>query len=137
MTGELIINDYDAYDRWGVSPSEGAFAALRTPPGKKDRVTNESRLQHGVRHIGTIERWRSREVTLPIHIVGSSDEDINDKYARFVDEVLTPGILKIEHHKAPGVVYKFKYDDCTSYYEDCNIAKFQLRLIETNPADRA
>lgn len=136
MTGELKINDKDAYTEWGVSPSEGAYAALRTPPGKKERVVNESRLQHGVRYEGDVERWAERELTLPIHIVGSGQTDLNRKYDAFVRDVLEPGVLTIEHAMNPGVRYKCLYVACSSYYEDCGIAKFQLRLREPNPNDR-
>lgn len=137
MTGELYINDLDAYKEWGISPSEGAYTALRTPPSKKERVVNNSRLQHGTRYIGDVERWDEREITLPIHIVAGSEEDLNRKYDRFVREVLEPGKLDIRHGLNPDITYKCLYEGCSSYFEACGIAKFQLRLVEPNPNDRA
>lgn len=137
MTGELTINGWDAYSRWGISPSDGAFVALRTPPEKKERVKNVSRLQHGSRYVGDVERYDERQITLPLHIVASSAEDLCKKFDKFATEVLDGGRLEIVHHIAPDVRYKCLYIGCANYVESCGIAKFQLKLVEPNPTDRS
>lgn len=137
MKGEMFINGDDAYDKWGISPSEGAFVALRTPPDKKERVKNVSRLQHGTRYPDSVERYAERQLTLPLHIVGSNTEDLCQKFDLFATEVLDGGYLEIVHHITPLVKYKCLYLGCANYTESCGIAKFQLKLVEPNPTDRS
>ena len=134
--GLLYINGNDAYTTWGISLSDTAMSALMTPPAPKDRITNESRLEHGRRVINDNPKKAAREVTLDMHMTAASSADFLTRYAAFCS-VLADGQLNITTAYQPNVTYKMLYVSCTQYSEFLfKVAKFSLRLLEPNPNDR-
>lgn len=133
--GQLIINGMDAFAMWGVSLSDGAKAVLMQPVALKERVSNESRLEHGKRYINTATKKASREFTLEMHMTSSSWSDYLAKYAAW-NEMLMNGTLNIVTSWQAGVVYKCLYVSCTQFAEYGGLAKFAIRLVEPNPDDR-
>lgn len=133
--GQLYINGNDAYTLWGVSLSDGAKAVLMQPVALKERVVNESRLEDGKRYINTASKVASREFTLEMHMTSSSWSDYLAKYAAW-NEMLKNGTLNIATSWQAGVVYKCLYVSCAQFAEYGGLAKFAIRLVEPNPADR-
>lgn len=134
--GVLYINGNDAYTTWGISLSDTAVSALITPPALKDRVTNESRLEHGRRVINDNPKKMAREVTLDMHMTAASSTEFLTRYAQFCN-VLENGQLNITTTYQPNVTYKMLYLSCTQYSEfHRQLAKFSLRLLEPNTNDR-
>lgn len=134
--GQLYINGHDAYTTWGVSLSDGAKAVLMQPVSLKERVSNESRLEHGKRYINTMLKKDSREFTLEMHMTSKSWSDYLTKYAAW-NNLLMGGELNIRTSWQSGVVYKCLYVSCAQFAEYAGLAKFALRLIEPNPNDRS
>ena len=134
--GQLYINGQDAYTTWGVSLSDGAKAVLMQPVPLKERVSNESRLEHGKRYINTMLKKDSREFTLEMHMTSKSWNDYLAKYAAWND-MLMSGVLNISTSWQNRVVYKCLYVSCAQFAEYGGLAKFALRLIEPNPNDRS
>lgn len=134
--GVLYINGNDAYTTWGISLSDTAVSALITPPALKDRITNESRLEHGRRVINDNPKKMAREVTLDMHMTAASSTEFLTRYAQFCS-VLENGQLNITTAYQPNVTYKMLYLSCTQYSEfHRQLAKFSLRLLEPNTNDR-
>lgn len=136
MTGDLTINGKDAYTYWGVSLSDGAVAALLAPPSLKDFPNNESRLEHGTRHVVQNPKWAQREVTLEIHMVAQSLGAMLVLYPSFCTE-LSGGEIVLHTALIPDMTFRFIYQSCSQFSQLNGIAKFSLKLIEPNPANRA
>lgn len=135
--GELFINGSDAYSTWGISLSETALSALMTPSSVKERVANESRLEHGKRVVNTNVKTAFREVTLEMHLTAQSKAEFLTRYANFCS-VLEQGQLNIRTSYQQGVVYKMLYVSCSQFSEfNLRLAKFSLRLLEPNTKDRS
>ena len=108
-----------------------------TPPQMKDRISNESRLEHGTRYMNHLPRVQQRDVTLEIHFTASSNGEFMRRYQSFSRE-LEKGELAITTSFQPGVVYRMLYVSCNQFTPFMRrIAKFSLKLVEPNPKDRS
>ena len=87
MTGELYINEKDAYTTWGVNMGEGFLDAIDAPLPMKEYVEDESRLEDGIRIDTGNPKVDSREITLGFTIMGSSETDYRSKKAAFQTEL--------------------------------------------------
>lgn len=138
MEGMLIINGIDALATWGIDIEDGGISALLTPAPAKDYITNNSRIEHGVRLVNENPRYNSRQITIPIYLLADSQNDFFEKYYNFC-KVLEGGKLEISL-KIKGqenVVYKCYYQSCTQFQQLMyGMAKFSLKLIEPDPTDR-
>lgn len=136
MKGELTINGYDAYSTWGVGLEDGAMEALMTPLSMKEDIVNESRLEHGKRHMTVGNHVDEREITLPIHLVASSKQQYLARYRKFC-EMLERQTVEISTKHEKGVVYRCRYKSCQQFRQFLSgMAVFALRLVEPNPKDR-
>lgn len=137
MKGDLYINDKDAYASWGVFLSDEAVSTLMTPAPVKDRISNNSALEHGVRYITGTAKVNERELTLIIYLRASSKAEFLTRYQSFCEELKT-GNLDIRTKYQTDVVYRCIYQSCTSFSEfNFGLAKFSLKLTEPDPTDRA
>jgi hypothetical protein len=136
-SGELYINDQDAYTTWGVSFEDGALASLMTPPSMKDTIVNESRLEHGKRRMNLIPRMQERELTLPFHLVAANKTQYLQRYAAFVNELTENEYIDIRTSYQVGVTYRCIYVSCSQFSQFIDgLAKFTLKVIEPNPYER-
>ena len=136
MKGEMTINGKDAFELWGITPDSTALSALMTPPGMKDVLTIDCRLTNGRKAINNNPKVASRDVTLTMNLVATSEEEFFSKYSSFCEELKT-GKLEIATKYQPGVTYKCMYISCTQFSQFMRgIAKFSLKLNEPDPTDR-
>ena len=136
MTGDLYINGKDAFTYWGVNLSERGLTALMTPPSLKERITNNSRLEHGKRMLNNAPRFDSREISLDIHLIAQNCTEFFTRYNSFCEELAT-GALVIRTKYQPTVYYHTLYVSCTQYTAIIDgLAKFTLKLQEPNPNNR-
>lgn len=135
MKGQIIINDQDAWETWGVTLCKGGYEKLMKPPAMKDYIVNESRLEHGKRIIVNSPKVSSRDVSLQFFIEGSSRADYLSKLDAFVLE-LQKGKIELFVSKL-DTLYKLVYIESSSY-GDFGIKKGKLavRFVEPNPNDR-
>lgn len=136
MKGDLYINGYDAYDKWGINFEDGAFATLIAPPPMKDFVQNASRLQHGVRITAKAPRYDSRDVTLPFHIIARSTSAMLDQFTLFCQQVLATGKMEICTRHNPDTLYHLWYVSCSQFSNVGGLAKFTLKATEPDPTNR-
>ena len=136
MTGELFINNKDAYTTWGISMESTSLSALMTPAPMKDFIENSSRLEHGKRVITSNPKINERNITLEIHLTAKNKESFFERYLSFCEELAT-GVLNIKTKYQPDIVYKTIYLSCNQFSQFMQgIGKFALKLCEPNPNDR-
>lgn len=141
---ELIINGYDAYERFGVKMGDEFLNNLTAPLSTKDYVENQSRLEHGKQVLlldgngNSIVKIAPRDVTLTFVLYGANHDDYLDKRRRFYEE-LENGLITIQVPKDSNDVYKLLYKGKPSSYGQ-NLArtmcKFAIKFEEPNPKDR-
>ena len=95
MTGELYINERDAWAVWGVNMAEGFLDTIDAPLPMKEYIEDESRLEDGIRIDTSNPKVDSREITLGFTITGNSETDYRSKKSAFQSE-LQKGMIRSE-----------------------------------------
>lgn len=138
MTGELYINEKDAWATWGVNMGEGFLDAIDAPLPMKEYIEDESRLEHGIRIDTSIPKVDSREITLGFTITGSSETDYRSKKSAFQTE-LQNGSFTIRIPALGTQKYKMVYTGKSISYGlslDRSFGHFTMKVTEPNPMDR-
>ncbi len=95
MTGELFINDKDAWLTWNAKLADNSYENLLQPYPMKSYIENESRSQDGKQVFITNPKKNSRQVILIFAITCSSRSEYLTKYREFKDEI-SNGQIKID-----------------------------------------
>ena len=136
MTGDLFINNQDAYTTWGVNMGEDFLESFLTPSPMKAYIENKSRLENGKQVDTTNAKVDERDVQVTITLEGSSQADYLSKYESFVTELYKGPILM----KVPALkkVYHLTYDSSPTKMGNYGLCfgKFTLKFNEPNPANR-
>ena len=138
MTGDLFINNKDAWTTWGVNMGSGFLDALDSFLPMKDYIENDSRLEHGKRMITTGAKVDSREVTLEFTITGSSETDYRTKKKAFQQE-LQAGAFTLKVPALGNEVYHLVYTGKNISYGlslSRDFGKISAKFTEPNPMDR-
>lgn len=138
MTGELYINEKDAWATWGVNMGEGFLDAIDAPLLMKEYIEDESRLEHGIRIDTSNPKVDSREITLGFTITGSSETDYRSKKSAFQTE-LQNGSFTIRIPALGTQKYKMVYTGKSISYGlslDRSFGHFTMKVTEPNPMDR-
>ena len=138
MTGELFINNKDAWTTWGVNMDDGFLDALDAPLQMKDYIENESRLEHGKRMITSSPKVASRDITLGFTITGMNETDYRSKKKSFETE-LQNGVFTLNVPKLGTDVFNLVYTGkSVSYGLSLNrcFGHFSMKVTEPNPMDR-
>lgn len=137
MIGKFYINGKDAYTEFGALFLKGTYEALLKPPSMKQYITNNSRLEHGVRYMANelTSKTNERNVQLTLFIVGVSEQDYLNKLKALMSEMEKGTItLKVT---TLNTIYTLVYSDCTNYGDyGRKKGKFTLKFIEPNTKDR-
>lgn len=139
MTGDLFINEEDAWTTWGVRMGEGFLDSIDGFNEMKDYIENESRLEHGKRIVTDNAKIASREITLQFTIEGNSESDYRSKKKAFQAE-LEKGVVKIKIPVLGSEVYKLVYLGKSVAYGlslDRCFGKISSKFCEPNPTDRS
>lgn len=139
MSGDLIINEKDAWTTWGVRMGEDFLDVIDGFNEMKDYIENESRLEHGKQVIIDNAKVSSREITLQFTIEGSSESDYRAKKKAFQEE-LEKGSVSIKVPALGTEVYKLVYLGKNISYGlslDRCFGKISSKFIEPNPMDRS
>ncbi len=119
---------------WGVSLLSGAEETLLTPAPMKDYITNESRLEHGVRLLNVTPKTDRREVSIPFLIEGNGRADFLQKYSSFVDELYTGTIVLSIPELGKSFTLTYRSSGKYGSYGLCR-AKLIVRFIEAVPVE--
>ncbi len=138
MTGQLFINNKDAFTTWGVRMGSGFLDALDGFLPMKDYIENDSRLEHGKRMITTNAKVASRDITLEFTIEGNSETDYRTKKRAFQQE-LQAGAFTIKVPVLGTDVYHLVYTGKSTSYGlsiSRRFGKISAKFTEPNPMDR-
>lgn len=139
MTGDLTINNKDAWTTWGVRMGDGFLDTIDGFNEMKDYIENESRLEHGKRVITDNAKVDSREITLQFTIEGSSESNYRTKKKAFQTE-LEKGTVNIKIPSLGSEVYKLVYLGKSISYGlslDRCFGRVSSKFCEPNPTDRS
>ena len=139
MTGDLFINNKDAWSTWGVRMGDSFLDTIDGFNEMKDYIEDESRLEHGKRMITDNAKVASREITLQFTIEGSSESDYLTKKKAFQTE-LEKGLVNIKVPALGTDVYKLVYLGKNVSYGlslDRCFGKVSSKFCEPNPANRS
>ena len=133
-TGELFINNKDAYTTYGawvesVSPFR-QFAPM------KEYTTNKSPLRNGKEVDPAAPKVDERDITLTLCLEGRTEAAMEARLDA-LETVLRSGMLEIRIPRHNSKVYRVSYVSCTQFADyNGRLAKFILKFNEPNPADR-
>ena len=132
----IYINGKNARTQWGVLTTANTLSTLLAPVSLKERVSNESRLEHGKRMDNTNPKVASRDLNLEIQMIADSEAQFYARHESFCAE-LEKGTIDMYLSDRPTVVYHFLYNSCTQYTQfRRGIATLSLKVTEYNPKDR-
>lgn len=132
----IYINGKNARAEWGVVTTGNTLSALLAPAGLKERVSNESRLEHGRRTDNSAPRTAARELNLEIQMTARNPEQFYARHEAFCAE-LQKGAIDLYLSDRPTVVYHLDYNSCTQYTQfRRGMATLSLKVTETNPKGR-
>lgn len=139
MTGDLKINNKDAWTTWGVRMGDGFLDIIDGFNEMKEYIENESRLEHGKRVITENAKVASRQITLQFTIEGDSESDYRTKKKSFQAE-LEKGAVNIKIPALGNEVYKLVYLGKSVSYalsSDRCFGKVSVKFEEPNPMNRS
>ncbi len=136
MTGDLLINEKDAWSEWGVVMGDGFISSILTPAGNKDFIQNESRTENGKRVLYVNPKIDSRELTLTFNIHGSNSSDYLSKFNSFVGE-LQKGKVGISIPEI-GMSFNLLHKKSASFGINSarTFSKLSVKFEEPNPTVR-
>ncbi|WP_071146673.1 hypothetical protein [Bacteroides ihuae] len=134
---DLIINNKDALQTWGVKIGEGFIDAIFAPSPLKEFIENKSRLENGKRVTYNNPKVDERDVTLVFNLEGISQADYLLKYKAFKAE-LEKGRIEIKVPVLGEEIYRLTYQKSTSFAMNTlrTFSKLSVKFQEANPADR-
>lgn len=152
MEGELIINGYDAWEKWGVRMGQGFIDALLTPASPKEIIKSSSRLESGIRialgprkstdidgEFIPIRVLDSRELTLTFSFHASTERELSRNRQSFIDEILNGFVTLQVTGIYDGGPYKLVWTGLESSFgmslDRCN-CRLMLKFTEPNPVER-
>ena len=113
---ELMINGVDAAT-YGVRMGKGFLDTLFAPKPLKEFVSNESRLEDGIRvAYPATPRFAARELTLNFQVVGTSKSDFRTKRDAFFT-LLYAGRITLSVPSRSGEVFKLAYMGSSPSYK--------------------
>lgn len=136
MKGDLIINDKDAWETWGVNMSDSFLETIATPPPTKPVIENKSSREHGKQVLTEGMLLDERDINLTISVEGDTQSQYLQRYENFLSE-LQKGVTII---KIPVLKkgYKVTYGNSSKLLLNIGITfgKFTVKFNEPNPNDR-
>lgn len=136
-TGQLFINDKDAFTTWGVSLSDTALSALLTPPPNKPVPENKSRALSGKTLVNVPRKVDERDLVLIINLIARTERQFFERYNSFCAE-LAKGKLDIRTGFTGTKVFHLEYISCSQFTQFMRgIAQFSLKLNEPDPTNRS
>lgn len=138
MTGDLFINNKDAWTTWGVRMGDNFLDVIDGFNEMKEYVSNKSRMEDGNRIITDNAKIAAREITLQFTIEGKTESDYRIKKNAFQEE-LEKGKIEINVPQLGTQVYKLVYTGKNISYGmslDRCFGRFSSKFTEPNPKDR-
>ena len=137
-TGEVFINELDAFEKWGISFTDKSLSTLMEPEPLKNPVENKSTTRDG-KQIRKEDQPKvdERDLTLAVQLYARNRTELFSRLKSFKTELKKRRIV-IRTKYEPGVYYRCDYQSCTQYTSfHRGMATFSLKLNEPNPNNRS
>lgn len=136
-TGEVFINDLDAFENWGISFTDKSLSTLMEPEPLKNPVENKSTTRDGKQIRKEAQpKVDERDLTLAVQLYARNRTELFSRLKSFKTELKKRRIV-IRTKYEPGVNYRCDYQSCTQYTSfHRGLATFSLKLNEPNPNNR-
>lgn len=136
MSARFKINGKDAGKEWGALLGDTSVSALLAPAASKERVTNESRIAHGIQVLSEQTYLQSRSVSIVVYIRATGYAQFAQRLNGLIDE-LTKGVAVIEVAELKDVKFKMLYESSSQFTQiNGRLGKVVLKFNEPNPTDR-
>ena len=137
MTGDLLINDVDAYDNMGINMGDGFLDAILAPPPMKDCVENFSRKKDGKTIDNSDPKMDVKTLSLTFVIEGATKSEYLLHLKSFYS-ILGGSKFYLKIPPLGNEVYKLRYTKSSTYNGNVNrtSSKVTLNFEEPNPNDR-
>lgn len=138
MTGQIIINGKDIWLNYKAQPLKGTYNILQGNLETKEVISNESRLENGVRLVINSDsiKVQKREFSLTFLLEGSTYSEIQANTDLMLG-VLRSGMINFEARRI-GQTFKLlfrKVEEITDYRRD-KFRTIKIKFLEPNPTDR-
>jgi hypothetical protein len=138
MTGQIIINGKDIWLNYKAQPLKGTYNILQGNLETKEVISNESRLENGVRLVINSDsiKVQKREFSLTFLLEGSTYSEIQANTDLMLG-VLRSGMINFEARRI-GQTFKLlfrKVEEITDYRRE-NFRTIKIKFLEPNPTDR-
>lgn len=133
---DLYINGKNARTEWGVLTTGNTLSSLLAPCSLKERISNESKLEHGKRIDNSNPKVAARDLNLEIQMIADNETQFYARHESFCNE-LEKGIVDMYLSDRPTTIYHLLYNSCPQYTQfRRGIATLSLKVTEPNPKDR-
>nr|DAH55598.1 MAG TPA: hypothetical protein [Caudoviricetes sp.] len=138
MTGQIKINGKDIWLNYKAQPLKGTYDTLQGSWETKEVVSNESRLENGVRLVINSDsiKAQKREFSLTFLLEGSTYSEIQANTDLMLG-VLRSGMINFEALRI-GQTFKLlfrKVEEIKDYRRE-NFRTLKIKFLEPNPTDR-
>lgn len=138
MTGQIKINGKDIWLNYKAHPLKGTYDTLQGSWETKEVVSNESRLENGVRLVINSDsiKAQKREFSLTFLLEGSTYSEIQANTDLMLG-VLRSGMINFEALRI-GQTFKLlfrKVEEIKDYRRE-NFRTLKIKFLEPNPTDR-
>jgi hypothetical protein len=131
MTGQLYINDKDAWCTWGVYLADGSYQKLLLPPPMKAYTENNFR-SHPVKQVFIVNpQPDERDVQIEFCLKANCRADYLRKYEDFVREI-SFGFVKFQVTEI-NKGYMFLYQSAVSLSYFKRLGRLLVRFNEPEP----
>jgi hypothetical protein len=140
---QLIIDNINAYSRWGVLLVKGAYKTMRQQAELKDYIKNDVRSESGTRRpVGQRACAKERDLQISLCFVAATDYDVTLNIDAFVQYMRSRGSATMtwqmqREHLQAQYIFKKLGEPQRGSRDNKRIAVAQLTLTEPNPDNRA
>lgn len=128
MTGQLTINDKDAFDTWGATMIGDSIDKLLLPANPKPYVENKFRNQNGKQVLITASVCDERDIDIEFLIKADSKIEFLQKYLGLVAELIK-GVIVLDVPYL-GIEYKLTLDSYIGLGFHETFGKLSVRFNE-------
>ena len=144
MTGEIFINNQDAYTTFGFSMDNGFIDAIMLPPQKKAYLSNSSRTSVGTKIDNRNSQFDAKTgITLPFSIEGFGVNDAARKASYLANlklfyQELAKDAFNINIPSLGTEVYHLVYTKASTMTSNINKTSSKISLVfdEPDPSNR-
>lgn len=138
---DLLINNQDAQQIWGVHMGRGFLNALLAPSEVKEYITNEVRDENGTRYYVPLGApyLKERNLQLPFVLIGATSADFFTKQQSFLNEMYKGSVMIKIPAWANDITFRLYYNGQSSTWQmnaSRTLATITLKFTEPNPNNR-